>query len=318
MSGMRYRPVGRSGLVVSAVGLGCNNFGGRLDLEATRAVVDAALEVGITLFDTADIYGGARSEEILGEALAGRRDRVVLATKFGMDMAGRNGEDLGARGSRRYIARSVESSLRRLGTDWIDLYQYHVPDGITPVEETLSALDELVIQGKVRYLGSSNFAAWQVADADWVARTAHQNRFISAQNNYSLLDRRIESELVPACLRFGVGILPYFPLANGLLSGKYERGKSPPAGSRLGGRPGALDERSFERLAPIQDLAEALGRTLLEVAVAGLAAQPAVASVIAGATTPQQVRANAAAGAWVLTPDELAALDRAARSRRPA
>ncbi|MGH9205611.1 MAG: aldo/keto reductase, partial [Acidimicrobiales bacterium] len=244
MSGMRYRPVGRSGLVVSAVGLGCNNFGGRLDLEATRAVVDAALEVGITLFDTADIYGGARSEEILGEALAGRRDRVVLATKFGMDMAGRNGEDLGARGSRRYIARSVESSLRRLGTDWIDLYQYHVPDGITPVEETLSALDELVIQGKVRYLGSSNFAAWQVADADWVARTAHQNRFISAQNNYSLLDRRIESELVPACLRFGVGILPYFPLANGLLSGKYERGKSPPADSRLGGRPGALDERS--------------------------------------------------------------------------
>lgn len=315
---MRYRPLGSSGLMVSVVGLGCNNLGRRLDLGRTREVVRTALDSGVTLFDTADVYGGGGgSEDLLGQALEGHRDEVVVATKFGMDMRGENGPDWGARGSRRYIRRAVEASLRRLRTDRIDLYQYHAPDGKTPVEETLAALDDLVREGKVLYLGSSNFTAWEVAHADWVARSAGTARFVSAQNSYSLLDRKVEAELVPACERYGVGVLPYFPLANGLLTGKYRRGEPAPPGTRLSERKGPLDERSFDRLEPIERLAQELGRSLLEVAIGGLAAQPAVASVIAGATRPEQVVANVAAGTWVPTSEERAALDQAAPSRRP-
>src|SRR3712207_4316421 len=235
MSGMSYRRLGDSGLVVSVVGIGCNNVGRKLDADGSRAVVDAALDAGITFFDTADIYGtphGA-SEELLGAALKGRRDDVVIATKFGMDMEGVNGADFGARGSRRYIARAVAASLRRLGTDHIDLYQMHQPDPATPIEETLSALDDLVRAGKVRYLGNSNFAGWQIADADWTARAANVTPFISAQNRYSLLRREVEAEVVPACEHFGLGLLPFFPLDSGLLSGKYRRGEHPAEGTRL-------------------------------------------------------------------------------------
>jgi aryl-alcohol dehydrogenase-like predicted oxidoreductase len=302
---MRYRSLGNSGLLVSVVGLGCNNFGGRVDLEGARAVVDAALEAGVTLLDTADVYGGqGGSETILGELLEGRRDEVVLATKFGMPMQDDDAERE-LRGSRRYIRRAVEASLRRLRTDYIDLYQYHRPDGATPMEETLEALSELVSDGKVRYIGCSNFAAWQLSDAEWTARTRGFARFISAQNQYNLLDRSIESELVPACERYGIGVLPYFPLANGLLTGKYRRGEPPPAGARLAARPKALDQADFDRIEALEALAAAAGRSLLDLAIGGLAALPAVASVIAGATTADQVRANVAAGVWVPGADEL-------------
>jgi aryl-alcohol dehydrogenase-like predicted oxidoreductase len=313
MSEMSYRRLGTSGLVVSVVGLGCNNFGRKLDGDGTRAVVDAAFEVGINLFDTADIYGTPHggSEEMLGAALKGRRDEIVLATKFGADMAGMNGVDHGARGSRSYIIRAVESSLRRLDTDYIDLYQIHTPDAATPIDETLAALDDLVRSGKVRYLGNSNFAGWQIADADWTARAAGRTPFISAQNEYSLLHRGAEADVLPACEHFGLGFLPFFPLASGLLSGKYQRGEKPVEGSRL-----SLDRYERVLAGADWDTIEALsaygkerGHSLLEVAIAGLAAQPAVTSVIAGATTADQVYANAAAGSWTPTADDLAALD---------
>ncbi|MFC8848920.1 MULTISPECIES: aldo/keto reductase [unclassified Micromonospora] len=311
---MTYRRLGDSGLVVSVVGVGCNNFGRKLDLDGTRAVVDAALDAGITLFDTADIYGephGA-SEELLGQALKGRRDEVVLATKFGMDMDGANGADFGARGSRRYLARAVEASLRRLGTDHIDLYQMHEPDPGTPIDETLAALDDLVRAGKVRYLGNSNFAGWQIADADWVASSNGRARFVSAQNHYSLLERGVEAEVIPACERFGLGMLPFFPLANGLLTGKYQRGAAAPAGSRLSGG-GRYAERlaaaRWDTIEAIRAYAAERGLTMLQVAIGGLAARPAVTSVIAGATTPEQVRANAGAGVWQPGDDDLDALD---------
>ncbi|MFF0317333.1 aldo/keto reductase [Micromonospora sp. NPDC005252] len=310
---MTYRRLGDSGLVVSVVGIGCNNFGRKLDLDGTRAVVDAALDVGINLFDTADIYGEPQggSEELLGQALKGRRDDVVVATKFGMDMNGLNGPDFGARGSRRYIARAVEASLRRLGTDHIDLYQMHEPDPGTPIDETLAALDDLVRDGKVRYLGNSNFAGWQIADADWVASSNGRARFISAQNHYSLLERSVEAEVIPACERFGLGMLPFFPLANGLLTGKYKRSGQPPAGSRLsgGGRyADRLAAADWDTIEAIEAYAAERGLTMLQVAIGGLAAQPAVTSVIAGATTPEQVYANAAAGTWEPSDDDLAAL----------
>ncbi|MFI7539639.1 aldo/keto reductase [Actinoplanes sp. NPDC049599] len=313
MSEMSYRRLGTSGLVVSVVGIGCNNFGRKLDADGTRAVVDAAIDAGITLFDTADIYGtphGA-SEECLGAALKGRRDQVVLATKFGMDMAGGNGADHGARGSRSYIMRAVEASLRRLGTDYLDLYQIHTPDHATPIEETLAALDDLVRAGKVRYLGNSNFAGWQIADADWTARTAGQTPFISAQNQYSLLHREVEDEVVPACEQFGLGLLPFFPLDSGLLSGKYQRGETPPAGTRLAQERYQrwLDGADWDTIEALTAYGKERGHSLLDVAIAGLAAQPAVSSVIAGATTPDQVRANAAAGQWRLTVEDVAALD---------
>ncbi|MEO3771700.1 aldo/keto reductase [Micromonospora sp. B9E7] len=310
---MTYRRLGDSGLVVSVVGIGCNNFGRKLDLDGTRAVVDAALDAGINLFDTADIYGEPQggSEELLGQALKGRRDDVVVATKFGMDMNGLNGPDFGARGSRRYIARAVEASLRRLGTDHIDLYQMHEPDPGTPIDETLAALDDLVRDGKVRYLGNSNFTGWQIADADWVASSNGRARFISAQNHYSLLERSVETEVIPACERFGLGMLPFFPLANGLLTGKYRREAQPPAGSRLSGG-GRYTERlaaaDWDTIEAIEAYAGERGLSMLQVAIGGLAAQPAVTSVIAGATTPEQVLANAAAGTWEPSHEDLAAL----------
>jgi aryl-alcohol dehydrogenase-like predicted oxidoreductase len=310
------RPLGTSGLVVSRVGLGCNNFGRRIGLDQARAVVDAAIDEGVTLFDTADSYGD--SEEILGTALDGRRDQVVLATKFGWDVGGANGPDWGARGSRRYIRRAVERSLRRLRTDWIDLYQLHRPDGVTPMEETLAALTDLVREGKVRYVGSSNLPAWQVADAEWLARTRGSERFVSAQNHYSLLDRGVEADLVPACERYGIGLLPYFPLANGLLTGKYRRGEVPPEGTRLAGPRGSgeLTDERFDVVEALEAFAAERSLSLLDVAIGGLAAQPAVASVIAGATSPDQVKANVAAGRWRPSDDDLAVLDAVAPTPR--
>jgi aryl-alcohol dehydrogenase-like predicted oxidoreductase len=309
---MRTRNLGHSGLRVSEVGLGCNNFGSRLDLDATRRVVHRALDAGVTLLDTADGYGNrGGSEAQLGEILGARRRDVVLATKFGWPM-----DDVGVKkgGSRRYLMQAVEDSLKRLRTDWIDLYQMHTPDPDTPLEETLRALDDLVRQGKVRYIGCSNFAAWQVADADWVARTAGLDRFVSAQNEYSLLVRAAEAELMPALDRFGLGLLPFFPLAGGLLSGKYRRGEALPAGARLTATKRSADrfltERNWTVVQALQACAERRGRTLLDVAFAWLAGQPAVASVIAGATTPEQVDANVAAVATRLDPDELAEIDR--------
>jgi aryl-alcohol dehydrogenase-like predicted oxidoreductase len=313
MSEMSYRRLGTSGLVVSVVGVGCNNFGRKLDADGSREVVDAALDAGITLFDTADIYGTPHgsSEEFLGAALKGRRDEAIVATKFGMDMQGLNGNDFGARGSRRYVVRAVEASLRRLGTDYLDLYQLHEPDPATPIDETLAALDDLVRTGKVRYLGNSNFAGWQIADADWTARAAGHTPFISAQNRYSLLHRDVETEVVPACEQFGLGLLPFFPLDSGLLSGKYRRGEQPAAGTRLAldrYRP-VLEGADWDTVEALTEFGAARGHSLLDVAIAGLAARPAVTSVIAGATTAEQARANAAAGTWVLTPPDIAALN---------
>ncbi|MFY1635919.1 aldo/keto reductase [Solwaraspora sp. WMMB335] len=311
---MIHRRLGDSGLVVSVVGVGCNNFGRKLDLAGTRAVVDAAIDAGITLFDTADIYGTPHggSEEQLGAALRGRRDDVVLATKFGMDMSGMNGADHGARGARRYVMRAVEASLRRLGTDHIDLYQLHEPDPGTPVAETLQALDDLVRAGKVRYVGCSNFAGWRIADAAWTARDRGLTPFVSAQNEYNLLDRRVEVEVVPACQRFGLGLLPYFPLADGLLTGKYRRSEQPPAGSRLASEGSRYEARlagaPWDTIEALREYAGKRDLSLLDVAIGGLAAQPAVASVIAGATTADQVRANAAAGRWQPGADDLAEL----------
>jgi len=309
MTDLPHRRLGRSGLSVSTVGLGCNNFGLKLDLDASRAVVDAAIDEGVTLLDTSDSYGA--SEEILGEVLEGRRDRVVVATKFGSDLHGANGPDWGARGSRRYIRLAVERSLRRLRTDWIDLYQLHFPDPGTPLEETLAALDELVHEGKVRYIGSSNHAAWQVADAEWLARTRGFERFVSAQNHYNLLDRRIETELTPCCERFGIAILPYFPLASGLLTGRYRRGEAAPPGSRMKewGMESQLTDGRFDKVEALEAFATERSVTLLDVAIGGLAAQPAVGSVIAGATSVDQVRANVRAGSWVPTAEDRRALD---------
>jgi aryl-alcohol dehydrogenase-like predicted oxidoreductase len=307
---MRYRPLGDSGLMVSVTGLGCNNFGRRLDLDATRAVVNAALEAGITLLDTADMYGGGGgSEELLGEVLAGRRDEVVLATKFGhQDFDMGYGPAAGAKGGRAYIRRAVERSLRRLRTDYLDLYQIHTPDPVTPVAETLAALGELVAEGKVRYLGNSNFTGWQIADAAHAARAAGTAPFVSAQNHWSLLERGAEAEVVPAARHFGLGVLPYYPLANGLLTGKVRKGQGPPPGSRLAGRPGYLTEAKLDRVEALISWAAGRGLTVLEVAVGALAAQPGCASVIAGATSPEQVKANAAAAEWIPSAAELAEL----------
>ncbi|MDX6324095.1 MAG: hypothetical protein QOK15_449 [Nocardioidaceae bacterium] len=313
---LAYRPLGRSGLVVSTLGIGCNAFGARVDADGVRSIVDAALDVGVNFFDTADTYSLGASEELLGAALKGRRDDVVVATKFGMDMDGRNGADHGARASRRYVRRAVEASLRRLGTDWIDLYQLHQLDLVTPVEETLSALDELVTEGKVRYLGCSNFAGWQVTEAHWVARTRGLQGFVTAQNEYSLYNRVAEDELVPACLHAGVGLLPYFPLAYGLLTGKYSGGTAP-EGSRLSAasQQHRLESADFSRVDALQGYADARGLDLLTVAISGLAAQPAVGSVIAGVSRPEQVRTNAAAATWEPSPEDLTAL--AALNRDP-
>ena len=307
---MRYRALGDSGLRVSVAGLGCNNFGRRLGLDGTRAVVDAALDAGITLLDTSDTYGGAvRSEELLGEVLEGRRDQVVLATKFGHQSADLGyGPAAGAKGGRAYIRRAVEQSLRRLRTDYIDLYQIHTPDPSTPIAETLTALSELVREGKVRYLGHSNFAGWQIAEAACVARELGAVPFISAQNHWSLLERAAEDEVVPAARHFGLGVLPFFPLANGLLTGKIRRGQPVPENSRLAGRPEYVTDAKLDRVETLIAWCEEQGITILDAAIGGLAALPGCTSVIAGATTPEQAKANAAAAAWEPSEEQLAVL----------
>ena len=313
---MEYRHLGRSGLEVSVVGIGCNNFGRRCDLDATTAVVNASLDAGVNLFDTADVYGPAGlSEEYLGKALGSRRQDVVIATKFASPM----GEGPMRRGgSRRYIIQACEDSLRRLGTDYIDLYQVHQPDGSTPIEETLRALDDLVRAGKVRYIGHSNFTGWMTSEAAWVAKTEHLTPFISAQNNYSLIDRSVEAELVPACNKHGVSILPYFPLASGFLTGKYRRGEPMPEGVRLAVWPAQManrimTDRNWDILEGLENFAQQRGHTVLDVAIGWLASLPHVGSVIAGATRPEQVVDNVKAGSWKLTAEELAEVDTIAR-----
>lgn len=312
------RRLGDSELAVSEVGLGCNNFGGRLGLEGTGAVLEEALAAGITLFDTADIYGGGGgSEALMGEVLAGRRDEYVLATKFGMEMRGAAAESApaAARGSREYIRWAVEGSLRRLRTDRIDLYQYHQPDGTTPIAETLAALAELVDEGVVEAIGCSNFDAAELEEADRVARERGLPRFVSLQNHYSLLERGIEAEEAPAAERLGVSILPFFPLESGLLTGKYKRGEAGPEGTRLAGSaPGT--EAQFDVVEALERFAAARGIEMIEVAIGGLLAQPAVASVIAGATRPEQVRANVGALRWKPSAEDLAELDRIAPTPR--
>ena len=309
---MDTKPLGRSGLRVSVVGLGCNNFGQHCDQAQTRAVVAKALDLGVTLFDTADVYGGGGvSEEYLGKALESRRGEVVLATKFGMPM----GEGpLRRGGSRRWMMQAAENSLRRLGTDYIDLYQIHFPDAGTPIEETLRALDDLVRQGKVRYVGCSNFAGWQVVEAAWTARTAGLAQFVSAQNFYNLLERNVERELVPACNAHGLGVLPYFPLASGLLTGKYQRGAAAPEGTRLSAPrfKGALSDKNFDKVEKLSAFAADAGHSLLELAIGWLASQPHVPSVIAGATKPEQVEANVRAASWKLSAAELAKVNEVA------
>ncbi len=308
---MEYRNLGRSGLQVSAVGLGCNNFGMRCDLDQSKAVVQKAIECGINFFDTADIYGGrGKSEEMLGEALKGHRRDAVIATKFFAPM----GEGpLWGGGSRRYIFEAVEASLRRLGTDYIDVYQMHGPDAKTPIDETMRALDDVVRAGKVRYVGCSNFAGWQVADAAWIARSEHLSPFVSAQNQYNLLDRRVERELAPACEKFGLGILPYFPLASGFLTGKYRPGEKPAEGTRLaawGARgESMLSEPNFAMLTKLEDFAQTQGHTMIDLAIGWLASHAYVPSVIAGATKPEQVRSNVDAVGWTLTEAERAEID---------
>jgi aryl-alcohol dehydrogenase-like predicted oxidoreductase len=305
MPSLPTRALGDSGLEVTVVGLGCNNFGGRLDLDGTRAVVDAALDLGVTFLDTADIYGRSRSEEFLGQVLEGRRDQVVLATKFGMDM----GDGRGPRGSAEYIRHAVRASLRRLRTDRIDLYWYHQPDGQTPIAETLEALDQLVRAGTVRAIGASNFSAAQLEEADAVSRERGLARFVAVQNEYSLLGREAEREVLPACERLGISFVPYFPLASGLLTGKYRRGEQAAAGTRLAGRAQIASQEQFDLLEALARFAEERGLSLVQVAIAALLAQPVLASVIAGATKPEQVRANASAADWTPSQEDLAALD---------
>jgi aryl-alcohol dehydrogenase-like predicted oxidoreductase len=296
MADLPKRSLGVLGPEVSVIGLGCNNFGRRVDLEGTRAVVDAALEQGITFLDTSNTYGDPRgqSEEFLGEVLQGRRARVVLATKFGMDM----GDGLGPRGSRGYILQAVEASLRRLRTDVIDYYWYHQPDGVTPIAETLETLDGLVNAGTVRWIGASNFSAEQIEEADAVARDRGFARFTSIQNNYSLLVRDAEREVLPTCERLGLGFVPFFPLASGLLTGKYRRGESAPAGTRLAGRDQVATDEQFSLVEALSEYAAAREVSLIDVAIGALLARRVVSTVIAGATKPEQVDQNTAAARW--------------------
>lgn len=308
--------MGNSGLTVSTIGLGGNNFGRKGSTtegyEGTKAVIDAALDAGITLFDTADSYGmePGLSEQFVGKALGKNRDDVVLATKFGLDVKGMHGADFGARGSRRYIITAVESSLRRLGTDYIDLYQYHTPDPLTPVEETLAALDDLVTSGKVRYIGHSNLAGWQIAHYDHMARELGTERFVSAQNHFNLLDRRAELEVLPASAEFGLGVLPYYPLSDGLLTGKYTDGVAPD-GSRLDvTKPHLMKSTNFDQLKEFRAYAQERDLAELDVAFSFLLASYPVTSVIAGATRPEQVARNAEAAQWKPTSEDLAELDK--------
>lgn len=307
---MMTRSLGRSGLQVSTVGLGCNNFSGRLDFEGSRAVVHKALDLGITLFDTADMYGiNGGSEEYLGKLLGSRRKDVVVATKFGFI----SHDPPVARASRGYIMEAVEGSLKRLNTDWIDLYQVHRYDDTTPIEETLRALDDLVRQGKVRYIGCSNFAPWKVVDAQWTAKSLGLERMISCQDEYSLLARGAEDQLLPAMASMGLGLLPFFPLANGMLAGNYQRGAPLPAGRRLSKRPEMVarvfTDANWDKVERLQAYAQAHGHTLLELSIAWLASHPLVASVIAGASKPEQVEQNVLAAQWTLTPQQRAEVD---------
>jgi aryl-alcohol dehydrogenase-like predicted oxidoreductase len=305
MTDLPTRPLGDSGLQVSTVGLGCNNFGRRVDLEGTRAVVDAALDEGVTFFDTADIYGTGKSEQFLGEVLQGRRDQVVLATKFGMDM----GDGKGPRGSRAYILQAVDGSLRRLRTNHVDVLWYHHPDGQTPIAETLTTLHELVGAGKVRAIGASNFTAQQIAEADAVAREHGVTRFAAIQNEYSLLVREAERDVLPMCERLGIGFVPYFPLASGLLTGKYRRNERGPEGARLSGRDRIASDEQFDLLDALERYGQERELSLLEVAIGGLLPHAPVSSVIAGATKPDQIVANAAAARWEPSDHDLTALN---------
>lgn len=310
---MEVRNLGSSGLRVSLVGLGCNNFGARLDVEATRKVVHKALDLGITLFDTADVYGNrGGSEEQLGQVLGARRKDIVLASKFGLAM-----DDAGVLkgGSRHYVMRAVEDSLRRLRTDWIDLYQLHRPDPLTPIEETLGALGDLVRQGKVRYVGCSNLSAWQVVEAQWTAKHRGLDAFVSCQDEYSLLVRDLERDLMPAMQKYGLGLLPYFPLASGLLTGKYERDAPGPAGARLTDTPRFanrtyMTDANWAIVERLREFGNARGRTLLEVAMGWMAARPTVSSIIAGATRPEQLEQNVRAVDWTPTAEDMAEIDR--------
>jgi aryl-alcohol dehydrogenase-like predicted oxidoreductase len=308
---VEYKNLGNSGLRVSVVGLGCNNFGRRCDQATTTSVVEKALDSGVTLFDTADVYGPrGLSEEFLGVALKGKRREAIIATKF----MGPMGEGtLWSGASRRYIFDAIDASLARLGTDYVDLYQIHFPDANTPIAETMRALDDVVRSGRARYVGCSNFAGWQVVEAQWVARSGHFSEFVSAQNQYNLLDRRIERELVPAAKAYGLGVLPYFPLASGFLTGKYKQGEAPPEGTRLGAGGGmadrVLNEGNFETLQKLESFADSAGHTMLELAIGWLASQPHVSSVISGATKPEQVEQNVAAGEWKLNAEEMAKVD---------
>lgn len=315
MSEIQYRPLGKSGLIVSTIGLGCNNFGrpktATVTQEGTTAVIDAAIDAGITFFDTADIYGGERgvSETLMGHSLKGRRDQIVLATKFGMNMQGVNGPDWGARGSRRYIRIAVESSLKRLQTDWIDLYQMHESDGVTPMSETLEALDELITAGKVRYIGHSNLAGWQIAEAEYLAELARHPKFISAQNEYSLIARDVEVEVLPAVNAYGLGFLPFFPLFNGLFTGKYTKSGGPADGRLTVIRPEALERVDWNAMESYQKFCDDRGITMLEATIGWFLAQPGVSSIIAGATKPEQVQQNAAAGgAWRPSAEDVATI----------
>ena len=304
---MEYRRLGRSGLHVSLAGLGCNNFGMRIDYGAAEKVTNAALDAGITLFDTADVYGRGASEEMLGRALGARRHEVIIATKFAAPM-GEGPMERG--GSRHRIAEACEASLRRLETDYIDLYQMHMPDPDTPIEETLRALDDLVRSGKVRYIGNSNYKGWQIAEAHWTAETHHLTKMVSAQNHYNLMERGVETEVVPACNHYGLGMLPYFPLASGFLTGKYRPGQGVAEGTRLAAwgerAQGVLTDENFATLERLESWAEERGRTVLDLAIAWLSSQSHVSSVISGATKPEQLDANAAAVEWVLTAEEVA------------
>ena len=304
---MEYRNLGSSGLRVSLVGLGCNNFGMRLDLEQTRAVVDRAFDLGITLFDTADMYGGrGGSETQLGKILGHRRKDIVLASKFGMAMSD-DGTKIGA--SRRYIMSAVENSLRRLKTDWIDLYQLHQPDPLTPLDETMQALDDLVTQGKIRYIGCSNLPSWQVVESQWISKSMGLNRFVSCQDEYNILNRNVEAELIPAMQKYGCGLLPYFPLASGLLTGKYKRTEMP-EGARLTDMPTFanriyLTDENFDIVDNLNKFAHKTGHSILELAFGWMASRPTTASIIAGATKPEQIDANVAAVNWVLSQSEI-------------
>tara|TARA_B100001029_G_scaffold16416_1_gene10993 strand:+ start:175 stop:1116 length:942 start_codon:yes stop_codon:yes gene_type:complete len=309
---MEYRNLGSSGLRVSLVGLGCNNFGMRLDLEETRAVVDRAFDRGITLFDTADMYGGrGGSETQLGKILGHRRKEIVLASKFGMAMSD-DGTKIGA--SRRYIMSAVEDSLKRLKTDWIDLYQLHQPDPLTPLDETMRALDDLVTQGKVRYIGCSNLPSWQVVESQWLSKSMGLSKFVSCQDEYNILNRNIEEELIPAMQKYGCGLLPYFPLASGLLTGKYKQ-TAMPTGARLTDMPTFanriyLTDENFEIVDKLNAFAKKAGHSILELAFGWMASRPTTASIIAGATRPEQIDANVEAIGWVMSHSEIDEVDK--------